>query len=111
MKNQRAQSGDCLVCVFLCSRVRLPMFRAAVESTECTQLPAPADLAWAGVACKRVVCHSRPPAPRFLIWSRTRTELARFTRAAMLRTQTLVCAPERSCRPRSANFPGVALDV
>ena len=35
------------------------------------------------------------PALRSLIRSRIRTALERFTRAAMLRMQTLVCAPER----------------
>ena len=34
-------------------------------------------------------------APRSLMRSRIRTALERFTRAAMLRMQTLVCAPER----------------
>ena len=32
MRNQLFQSA--LVCVFLCRRVRLPMFRAAVENTD-----------------------------------------------------------------------------
>ena len=37
-----------------------------------------------------------------LIWSRIRTELERFTCAAMLRMQTLVCAPGR-CVVNSAS--------
>ena len=39
--------------------------------------------------------HATLLALRYLIWSRIRTVLARFTCTAMLRMQTLVCAPER----------------
>ena len=89
----------CLVCEFLCRRVTLPTCRAAVESSGrcCGLVPL---RRCPGCGGERLVCFCAPPALRSLIWSRIRTELERFTCAAMLRMQTLVCAPER-CRDSS----------
>ena len=74
------------------------MFRAAVESTGRFWGLASSPRAL-GLRGERLGCLGGPPALRSLIWSRIRTELERFTCAAMLRMQTLVCAPER--------FPGI----
>ena len=53
-----------------------------------------------GCMGERAVRLGAPLALRSLIWSRIRTELERFTCAAMLRMQTLVCAPERCYKLR-----------
>ena len=96
------------MCVFRCSRVKLPVFRAAVASTDHRWGLASSPRAL-GLRGERVVRLGAPPALRSLIWSRIRTELERFTCAAMLRMQTLVCFPVR-CN-FGFNFPGFALDV
>ena len=80
------------MCVFLCSRVKLPMFRAVVRSTDSEFRPVPASASACGIL---VAFGFESYIPIDRSGSRIRTVLERITCAAMLRMQTLVCAPER----------------
>jgi hypothetical protein len=96
MRNQRLQFHS-LVCVFVCRRVKLPTFRAAVDSTDWEWLLA---IAFASVLSYSSRSRLRALHPDFRSGSRIRTVLERITCAAMLRMQTLVCFPERCYKLR-----------
>ena len=111
MRNHCVQF-QCLVCVFLCRRVRLPMFRAAVESTDCER-----RLIHAGSSVRQR-CWQASCAPRRAARAPISDQESYPYRIGTVHMCRDAAYADAGVRPGAfmrtssvANFPGVALDV